>query len=49
MTLISMIGAGIPSTVIPFGGAALVAGGIVVGLLFVTVAVLVAADLRCPA
>jgi hypothetical protein len=43
----SIIGAGIPSTVVPFGALAVVGGALAVALLVVTATVLIVADLGC--
>jgi hypothetical protein len=45
----SIIGAGIASSTIPFGGAAVAAGAVLAGLLVGTVTILVVADLWCAA
>jgi hypothetical protein len=47
MTLVTMIGGGVPSMVLSFGAAAVAAGVVVGGLLLVTAAVLIVTDLRC--
>ena len=49
MTLITMIGSGIPSTVLSFGAAAAAAGAVVGGLFLLTATVLIVADARCAA
>ena len=46
MTFITTIGSGVPSTVVSFGAAAMAAGVVVAGLLLVTAAVLIVADVR---
>jgi hypothetical protein len=46
MTLLTMIGGGVPTTVVSFGAAALAAGAVVAGLLIVTAAVLIVVDFR---
>jgi hypothetical protein len=44
MTIMTIIGSGVASTVVSFGPAALAAGTVLGGLLLVTTAVLVVAD-----
>ena len=49
MTFLTMIGSGVPSTVLSFGGAAMAAGLVIGGLFLLTAAILIVADSWCAA
>jgi hypothetical protein len=43
----SIIAVGIPSAIVPFTGAAVMAGTVLAALLIVTATILIVADVRC--